>query len=79
MSFGRRGSSALLSLAIHVGAIAILLLLGWHAPQRSVKLDAGQNIVLLDPVKLELGRTGAGGGGNHSLTVPSIGRVPPHR
>ena len=78
MSFGRRGSSALLSLAIHVGAIAILLLLGAYAPRRNAKLDSGQKIVLLDPVKLELGRTGAGGGGNHSLTAPSKDRVPPH-
>ena len=78
MSFGRRGSSALLSLAIHVGAIAIMLLLGAYSPRRSAKLNSGQKIVLLDPMKFELGRAGAGGGGNHSLTAPSKGRVPPH-
>jgi protein TonB len=79
MSFGRRGSSALLSLAIHIGAIAVLLLLGRYAPPPTVKLDSEQKITLLDPVKVDLGRTGAGGGGNHSLTAPSKGRVPPHR
>jgi TonB family protein len=79
MSFGRRGNSALLSLAIHVGAIAILLLLGWHAPRPQVKPIAERSVVrLLDPVKADLGRLGAGGGGNHSLTAPSIVRVPPH-
>jgi TonB family protein len=79
MSFGRRGSSALLSLAIHVGGMLILLSLGRYAPHRSVRLDAEEKIVLLDPIRADLGRTSTGGGGNHSLTAPSKGRVPPQR
>lgn len=79
MSFGRRGRSVLLSLAIHVGGIVVLLSLDRYAPRPTVKIDIGQRIMpLLDPLKADLGRTGAGGGGNHSLTAPSKGRVPPH-
>ncbi len=79
MFFGRRGSSALVSLAIHVGAIAILLWLGSYAPRPQVKPITEQSVVrLLDPINTDLGRTGAGGGGNHSITAPSFGRVPPH-
>jgi TonB family protein len=79
MSFGRRGSSTLLSLAIHAGVIAILFLLGGYRLQPRVRLITEQRVIpLLDPLR-DLGRTGSGGGGNHSLVPASKGRLPPRR
>jgi TonB family protein len=79
MSFGRRGSSTLLSLAIHCGVIAVLFLLGGYSPQPRVRLVSEQRVIpLLDPLT-GLARTGSGGGGNHSLTPASKGRLPPVR
>ena len=79
MSFGRRGSSTLLSLAIHTGVVAILFLLGGYKSQPHVRLVSEQRVIpLLDPLT-DLGRTGSGGGGNHSLTRASRGRLPPFR
>jgi TonB family protein len=79
MAFGRRGSSALLSLAIHAGVVAILFLLGGYRPQQRVQLMPEQRVVrLLDPL-LDHGHTGSSGGGNHSLTPASKGQPPPRR
>ena len=79
MSFGRRGSSTLLSLAIHAGVVAFLFLLGSYTVQPRVRLISEQRMIpLLDPLT-SLGRTGSGGGGNRSLTPASQGRLPPFR
>jgi TonB family protein len=79
MSLGRRGSSTLLSLAIHAGVVALLFLIGGYTVQPRVRLISEQRVIpLLDPLR-GLGRTGSGGGGNHSLTPASKGRLPPFR
>jgi len=79
MSFGRRGSSTLLSLAIHAGVVAILFTLGGYSLQQPVRLIPEQRVVrLLDPLR-DAGMKGGGGGGNHSLTPASRGQPPPHR
>jgi TonB family protein len=79
MSFGRRGSSTLLSLAMHAGVVAILFMAGgYNLPPRVRLMSERRVIPLLDPLR-DLDRKGSGGGGNHSLTPPSQGRLPPHR
>ncbi len=79
MSFSRRGSSTLLSLAIHAVVVAILFLLAGYGPQPHVPVVPEQRVIkLLDPLR-NLGHQGSGGGGNHSLTAPSKGQLPPVR
>ena len=79
MVFGRRGSSTLLSLAIHAGVVALLFLLGGYGAQPRLRLVPDQRVVrLLDPL-VELGHAGSSGGGNHSLTPASKGQPPPRR
>lgn len=79
MFFSRRGGSTLLSLAIHAGVVAILFLLGSYRLQPPARLIPEQRVIkLLDPLR-NLGRTGSGGGGNHSLTPASKGQLPPLR
>jgi TonB family protein len=79
-SFSRRGSATLLSLAIHAGVVAILFLIGGYSAATRAGLIADHRIIsLLDPLRTDLGHAGRGGGGNHSLTPPSRGQLPPHR
>jgi len=77
MSFSRRGSATLLSLAIHLSVIAILCSLGGIiAPVRTPVIREAPRVRLLDPWR---GSDSGGGGGNRSKTPPSFGRLPPHR
>jgi periplasmic protein TonB len=79
MSLGRRGSSTLISLAIHAVVVAILFLLGGYSVTPRVRFIADQRVIpLLDPLT-DLGRDSGGGGGNHSQTPASKGRLPPYR
>lgn len=78
VSFGRRGSSTLLSLAIHAGVV-ILFLLGSIKLQPPVRLIADQRVIPLFVPLRDLGHKGSGGGGNHSPTAASRGRLPPLR
>jgi len=79
-SLSRRGSATLLSLAIHAGVVAILFFIGGYSAATRAGLIGDRRIIpLLDPLKADRGRAGRGGGGNHSLTPPSQGQLPPHR
>ena len=79
-SFRRRGSATLISVALHLGFVALLCFIGGYSAAVRVRLIAEQTIVpLLDPLKNDFGHAGRGGGGDHSLTAPSRGRIPPRR